>query len=183
MGAGEEGKEMRVRLSDLRGIIEEMLDEARRKGIDWSDVDWSKSNVQIAKEKGLNITSVLYARKKLGIKPSSAKSPGRPPVTDWSKVNWSRSNNDIANEFGVTVQAVHFFRQKHAPETVRRRGPVPRSATSSSSSVRISVTAAERAFVELEASKAGLSISEFIRRRVFGPTGTVPEEGGHDDEG
>jgi hypothetical protein len=98
------------------------------KHIDWGAVDWNRANRDLAKEHGVNHSSVSYARHKFAPKTVGRfRAPrGRPfdpnvhshePI-DWSVVRWDRSDNAIARELRTSNVTVAKYRRIHARETV-----------------------------------------------------------------
>lgn len=87
----------------------------RKLNVDWSAVDWSKKNVEIAKEIGASHGSVAYRRR--GIHERRLARPS--PRIDWSNVNWNKSNSLISIELSCTDRAVAYARLRHAPNQLR----------------------------------------------------------------
>lgn len=68
--------------------------------IDYSGVDWNKSNKQIGKEVGVSGATVKRERERRGLPPSVWGDPNRigNPKHDWESVDWTQSTTKIANE-------------------------------------------------------------------------------------
>ena len=93
-------------------IIRRLRAPMARKRRDWSGVDWSMRDIDIAKIIGCSGAAVYHARARF------APDTKSPPLHDWSVVDWSQSTAVIAEQMGMTRQGVLAARKKHAPETV-----------------------------------------------------------------
>lgn len=74
----------------------------------WANVDWSKTNMEIAVEIGVSVQAVYQRRKIAGQAPIKKRSK-------WADVDWSKTDAEIAAEHGVTRQNVNLYRHKFAP--------------------------------------------------------------------
>lgn len=70
---------------------------------DWTTVDWSKTNVDIANALGTRESTVWGAREKYA--PATVRR--RKGSTTYDGVDWSLSDKAIAEQRGVSVQAVN----------------------------------------------------------------------------
>lgn len=87
----------------------------RKLKVDWSAVDWSKTNVEISKEVGVSHGSVAYRRR--GIPERRLARPSR--RVDWSSADWNQNNSSIAIQLNCTDRAVAYARLRHAPDRLR----------------------------------------------------------------
>lgn len=84
--------------------------------VDWSSVDWSMTNGQIAGAVGVSTGLVFINRRK------AQKAPTRQVGdVEWSEVDWAMSNESIASLTGKKVSRIKVMRSLHAP--VRKRLP------------------------------------------------------------
>lgn len=91
---------------------------------DWSDVDWTFSTEDIARQVGCGKTTVCRARRRLA--PHTVRPRGRKSF-DWSKVDWKLSTCEIVKITGQMQPTVSHARRRHAPETVAPVGVLHRS--------------------------------------------------------
>lgn len=75
---------------------------------DWSTVDWTQRDAEIARGLGCSRESVRQQRRKRGLPPS----PGALVYRDWSGVDWSMTNRAIAEAHGWPVSAVENCRHR-----------------------------------------------------------------------
>lgn len=71
--------------------------------IDYSNVDWTKSNAQIARELNINTSSVWSKRKILGIDPSSLRNKGMEILSSGAKIDWDNSKRTKINGYRRTL--------------------------------------------------------------------------------
>lgn len=80
-----------------------------RKVVDWSGVDWSKSNAYIASQMGVSPGYVFKERRRFGT-PSTAN---KPKNIDWSKHPLgTMPDREIARQVGCTAESVYSARRK-----------------------------------------------------------------------
>ncbi len=110
----------------------------RRRQTDYSKIDWSKSNAEIAAELRISDALVWAARRRAVARAGSAKTapqhrekpapkrvkrraapPPRPArlKMDWSAVDWSLSDDELAIAHRCSHRTVKSKRVEHAPET------------------------------------------------------------------
>ena len=70
---------------------------------DWTTVDWSKSNVEIAKALRARESTVWAARERY----AAATAKRRKGRSTYDLTDWSLSDKEIAEQRGVSVQAVN----------------------------------------------------------------------------
>jgi hypothetical protein len=80
----------------------------------WSSVDWSKTNKEIAQESNRDLSVVRQWRKKLH--PETVYDP----ASSWKYVDWSKGTAQIAREMNVNDSTVWNARKKYAPETLHK---------------------------------------------------------------
>lgn len=95
----------------------------RRRGrppvTNWSNVDWSLSNDEVAASLGVAKSCVYYHRRQV-------LQGGKSEPINWYAVDWSQTNRQIANETGVSMQTVRAYRRAvcpgaEAPREYRKR--------------------------------------------------------------
>lgn len=82
---------------------------------DFSNVDWSLRDVEIAKILGCATYLPGKKRKELGIPDSPYKYKYREPRYDWSSVDWSLTDYRIAKNLGCTARSVALRRIQFFP--------------------------------------------------------------------
>lgn len=85
--------------------------------INWSLVDWSKTDTEISNSTGVCPSRVGRARKTLAPRTFSDGRRGRPALltgVDWIKVDLSRPTAELARELGVSQTGVRRQKQKIA---------------------------------------------------------------------
>ena len=111
-------------------LVNYLMDgRGRKPKLDWSKVDWSKTNIELAKETGLVPDSFKPWRRLLA--PETVKPTHHQNKIDWNKVDWSKTNREIANELGVAKPTVTVRRHKYAPDTVVPPAPLTNVAWAS----------------------------------------------------
>jgi DNA-binding Lrp family transcriptional regulator len=85
-----------------------------RRRADFTQVDWSLSNTEIAQQLGVSPSAVYYQRKQH--RPDTIVKKYR--KVDFTKVDWSLSNETIAEQFGATPGYIAFQRKVKSPYTV-----------------------------------------------------------------
>jgi hypothetical protein len=99
-----------------------------KKPMDWSAVDWSQQNRDIAEQFRISPCSVSVMRKLLRKpKPKHWRRPKNfaARLQQWSKVDWRETNAVIGQKIGVSLQWVHRVRRALGmPDaTIRRHNP------------------------------------------------------------
>jgi hypothetical protein len=87
---------------------------SQKNPVDWSSVDWSKQNRDIAEELELSACRVCTMRRRLGKpKPQYWYKPRTHPayLERWRKVDWRLTNIAIARQMNVSQQRVHIIRR------------------------------------------------------------------------
>jgi hypothetical protein len=87
---------------------------SQKNPVDWSSVDWSKQNRDIAEELERSPCHVCTMRKRLGRpRPKYWYKPKSHPayLERWRKVDWRLTNVVIARQMGVSQQRVHEIRR------------------------------------------------------------------------
>lgn len=89
----------------------------------YANVDWSKTNREIAAQLGVSYQAVARARRTRGVPVGQC---GRPPGTRLAKsdkryagVDWSQTDRQIAAQLGVSYQAVAYFRKSRGIPNAR----------------------------------------------------------------
>lgn len=85
--------------------------------IDWSLVDWTRTDTEISNSTGVCPSRVGRSRKTLAPCTFSDGRRGRPALltgVDWSKVDLSRTTAEIARELGVSQTGVRRQKQRLA---------------------------------------------------------------------
>ena len=85
-----------------------------RTDIDWKNIDWSKTNKEIASV--FNITPYTVQVYRLKYAPDGLKN--RRKIIDWTKIDWTKTNQELCLEHGFIESQVGAARKKFAPETV-----------------------------------------------------------------
>ena len=107
------------------GTLGEVLSsrEVFRRHTDWSDVDWSQSNEEIAKIKDRSEYQVRLQR--IRTAPETI-----PPVFNdtWAGTDWSLSDEEIADLTNRSTVAVQVARRRHNPTKIRKRAEKPKKS-------------------------------------------------------
>jgi hypothetical protein len=93
-----------------------------RKANRWLDVDWKKSNAEIAKEMNVNPSSVGVQRKTRGLSHdplTHTMRAGRVSLPDWATVDWRTPTRVLAQELGLPMSMISSKRRIYAPQTLR----------------------------------------------------------------
>lgn len=97
----------------------------QRRKFAWSEVDWSKSNMEIAREMRTQHTQVWIARQRY-----APETVIQQRIYDWSEVDWNKSNAEIAEELGAKYSTVsakrNVFGFKRPPKAVREGKSPPK---------------------------------------------------------
>lgn len=97
----------------------------QRRKFAWAEVDWSKSNMEIAREMRTQHTQVWIARRRY-----APETVIKQRVYDWSAVDWSKSNTEIAKEIGAKYATVSAKRNvlgfKRPPKVPQKRKSKPK---------------------------------------------------------
>jgi transcriptional regulator with XRE-family HTH domain len=105
--------------NDEEHEAEELLSSARpsvRRKADFTNVDWSLSNTELAEQLGVTASAVYYQRKQRC--PETVI--GKYRKVDFTKVDWSLSNKAIAEQFCATAAYIAFQRKIKSPYTVTK---------------------------------------------------------------
>ena len=86
---------------------------------DWSNVNWHRSNTQIAKILGCSPTAVPYQRKRLSPETIGKYTRGCPRY-NWDKIDWTQTNREIANLIGTGRSYVNVKRRTYAPKSLKK---------------------------------------------------------------
>lgn len=86
--------------------------------LDIPNIDWSKTNGQLAKQYQCDWATVRNARLKLAPETEKTRETVRRNYHLLDGMNWKRPNKFIAKELGVSSGSVCKLRKKHAPETM-----------------------------------------------------------------
>jgi hypothetical protein len=89
----------------------------------WLDVDWNKSNDEIAKEMNVNPCSVGVQRKTRGLSRdplTHTMRAGRVEIPDWATVDWRTPTRVLAQELGLPMAMISSKRKIYAPQTLRK---------------------------------------------------------------
>jgi DNA-binding CsgD family transcriptional regulator len=87
-----------------------------RRRADFTNVDWSLSNTELAEQLGVTASAVYYQRKQR----CPGTVVGKYRKVDFTKVDWSLSNKAIAEQFGATTAYIAFQRKIKSPYTVTK---------------------------------------------------------------
>lgn len=79
--------------------------------IDWSKIDWSQPNDEIAKATGFSESTISYRRRGY----HERKDRRTTYWIDWSGADWRKSNVALATYYSCTPQAAACARRIHAP--------------------------------------------------------------------
>lgn len=91
------------------GLIQRIGPYRRPAKIDWSAVDWSKSDPSLAKVLSVTSDTVRIRRKQLAPESKIGK---RRPTYDWSQADWSKRDVEIARDLRCHPETVAFHRRK-----------------------------------------------------------------------
>lgn len=83
--------------------------------IDWSKIDWSQSNEEIARATGFAESTISYRRR--GYHERHSKRPKY--WIDWSGADWTKSNVTLSAYYQCTPQAAACARRIHAPADLK----------------------------------------------------------------
>ncbi|AHG75457.1 hypothetical protein X808_9340 [Mannheimia varigena USDA-ARS-USMARC-1296] len=86
---------------------------SRATKINWSELDWSKSTLELSKM--LNVAGNFVSLKRRKYAPNTVR---QKKAVDWSAIDWSKSTSDIAKQIGWSVANVSQKRKKYAPDTM-----------------------------------------------------------------
>lgn len=106
-----------VTLRTAMALLMARLLRRRRPDPDWSEVDWNKPNMLIAKELGVSQRKVKGKRAVAGLpqrprgRPSGSRTARGP---DWSAVDWNKTNAQISRELRSSTRTVAARRREAA---------------------------------------------------------------------
>jgi hypothetical protein len=83
---------------------------ARTRLSNWHLVDWSKTSTQIAKDRGVSVSTASAMRRKHAphtIRCPKPKMEKTPTPSRWAGVDWTQRDSAIAAALGVSRQSVH----------------------------------------------------------------------------
>lgn len=83
------------------------------RGVDWSKVDWSRTNQQIVNDTEAGASTVKAARRAYA--PTRSLKGWRIP---WTEVDWTKDSAEIAEDLGVSAASVRSNRRRFAPHTI-----------------------------------------------------------------
>jgi hypothetical protein len=74
----------------------------------YSNIDWSKKDAQIARERGCSRQAVHLLRLKYAPNTKKAK-------LDHDLIDWGKNNEELAKTHGYSLTYIAFLRTKHSP--------------------------------------------------------------------
>jgi hypothetical protein len=86
----------------------------KRRGIDWTKVDWQTQDVRLAEQLGVTANAVADMRRRLG-KPASPNKGKRKSgliTKKWLNLDWTKQDSRLAKELGVSRERVRQMRRK-----------------------------------------------------------------------